>query len=219
MPVAGKTWTARKVTLGAFTLSSAQVNLIDRSEPLAAEDSHPAELPRRAKFEDGGYYLGGDSSTPVVGDERITFQVVRPGTISVIGRQVGDSFEPYHAEAGDDILMVNDGTVSAASMFTAAQEANTQLAWILRGAGFLLMALGLGLIFSPLSVMADVVPLFGTLLRSGTFLFAITIAASLSLITVALSWLAYRPLLGGGLLVAAGAGVFVLHRMGSARKT
>jgi hypothetical protein len=81
------------------------------------------------------------------------------------------------------------------------------------------MALGLGLIFSPLSVMADVVPLFGTLLRSGTFLFAITIAASLSLITVALSWLAYRPLLGGGLLVAAGAGVFVLHRMGSARKT
>ena len=45
-------------------------------------------------------------------------------------------------------------------------------------------------------------------LQMGIGLFAAIIAATLSLATIAVAWLAYRPLLGIGLLVVA-AGLFV----------
>ncbi len=218
MPVKGDTWTARTVTLGAFTLSPAQVDQLSNAETLRAEEKTSATLPRRAKYDDGGYYIGADASTPVVGDERITFQVVRPATVSIVGTQVGNTFEPYHAEAGDTILLVSDGTVSADGMFKEAQSENAVLTWILRGAGFLLMLIGLVLIFSPLGVVADVVPFVGSLLRAGTGLFSFMMAACLSLVTIAIAWVVYRPLIGVTLLLVALAAVLTLSRMAPKRK-
>jgi hypothetical protein len=63
--------------------------------------------------------------------------------------------------------------------------------------------------------MADFIPLLGDLLRAGTFLVALAIALPLSLATIAVAWLAYRPVLGITLIVAAvaaGIGIFVLFR-------
>lgn len=42
------------------------------------------------------------------------------------------------------------------------------LTWLLRNAGFILMSTGLGMLLRPLSVTADVVPLFGDILEAGT---------------------------------------------------
>ena len=64
----------------------------------------------------------------------------------------------------------------------------------------ILMFAGLALIFAPLGTIADVVPFLGSLLRAGTGLVAGVIALTLSILTVALAWIAYRPLVGIGLL-------------------
>jgi len=216
MPVKGDNWVAKTVTLGAFTLADAQVALLDKTEPLRA-DAGADSIPDGFTFKDGGYYRGADPAAPAVGDQRITFEVVRPATVSVVARQVGETFEPYPAAAGDSILLVQYGTLSADSMFKAAESENATLTWILRLVGFLLMAFGLGLIFNPLAVVADVLPFMGSLLRGGIGVFAFLVALSLSLVTIALAWLAFRPLLGLGLLAVAGAAVFGLHRLAAGK--
>ena len=67
----------------------------------------------------------------------------------------------------------------------AIEAENRFIAWLLRGAGFLMMAIGIGLIFAPLAVAADIIPFFGDLLRFGTAIFAAVVAGALTAITIA----------------------------------
>ena len=93
-------------------------------------------------------------------------------------------------------------------MFAEAKAGNAMLTWILRLLGFVMMFAGLFIIFRPLAVVADVLPLAGDLLRVGLGLFSGLITAALSLFTISVAWLFYRPLLGIPLmLLAIGAGV------------
>lgn len=222
MPVESQSWTAKKVTLGAFTLSEALVGKLNKAEDLRAGEDAAAALPpamkKRAKLDQGGYYLGEGSASPAIGDTKVAFQVVRPATVSIVARQIGNTFEEYRAKAGDSILLLTYGTVSSDSMFKAAEEANVFLAWFLRAAGFFMMALGLYLVFNPLVVFADVIPILGTFLGVGIAVFAGLVAAALSLVTIALGWLTYRPLLGITLLVLAGAAIAGLIHLARQRK-
>jgi len=84
--------------------------------------------------------------------------------------------------------------------------------WILRAVGFFFMFLGLSLVFRPIAVFGDVVPLVGSLLGAGVGVFSGLVAAFFSFVTIGLAWFVYRPLLGIALLaLAVGAG-FLLAR-------
>ena len=157
---------------------------------------------------------------PEVGDVRVTFQAVHPGEISVIARQERNTFEPYQAKAGGTIEMLKMGTHSAETMFEQAQQENVTRTWILRFVGFLMMLIGLTMIFKPLSVVADVVPVIGSIVGAGTGLIALILAAALSLLTIAVAWIVYRPLLGILLLIVGVAlivGVPTLLKRGKAK--
>jgi len=131
-----------------------------------------------------------------------------------VSRQVNATFEPYQTQAGGTIELLATGTHTAAAMFQQAQKSNTILTWALRGGGLFLMFFGLQLILGPLSVLADVVPLFGSIVGAGTGLIAALVAAVLSFCTIAVAWIVYRPLFGIILLVAAGGiGFLALSRM------
>ena len=95
------------------------------------------------------------------------------------------------------------GNVSADAMFAAAERENTMFAWLLRLVGFIMMAAGAGMVLAPIGVLADVLPIFGRIVRLGTGLAAFLVAAVLSTVTIAIAWIAVRPLLGLGLLVVA----------------
>jgi len=190
---------AQEVTLGAFALTPSLVGQLDDFQPVKVED-HAATLPEplkeTVKVADGGYYIGADSKAPAVGDVRITFATVNPGDVSVVSQQVGNTFEAYHADAGMDIEMLKRGVHTAQSMFQSALAANTMLTWILRAVGLFLMFIGLVLVFRPLSVLGDVIPIVGSMLAFGTGLFALVISLALSVGTVAVAWVVYRPVLG-----------------------
>ena len=222
MPVASGSWTAEKVTLGAFTLAGAQVGLLDKSEDFSVDEKAATALPpdmkERAKPASGGYYLGRDPASPAIGDTKVSFQIVPPATVSIVARQIGSTFEAYQAKAGDSILLLDYGTLSADSMFKSAEEANAALTWILRVGGFLLMALGLFLVFRPIAVFADVIPILGSFLGMGIGLFVGVVAACLTLVTIAVSWLFFRPLLGIALLVLAAAGIAGLIHLARQRR-
>jgi hypothetical protein len=104
--------------------------------------------------------------------------------------------------------MLDKGTLTADQMFSSAESANVARTWIVRFLGFLCMLIGFGMIFKPLSVVADVVPFIGSIVGMGTGIVAFALSAPLSLITIAVAWIVYRPILGVILLVV-GIGVFV----------
>jgi hypothetical protein len=221
-PVNGKTLVAKTITVGGFTLSEPVVSRLDQSEEIRIDGASSAALPAAMKTRvvasGNRYYMGKDPAAPAVGDVRIGFKAVRPATISLVARQVGNTFEAYPAQAGDQILLVKYGTLSADAMFKAAQHENAILSWILRGVGFFLMFLGLVMIFRPIAVFADVIPLVGTLLGAGIGIFAGLTAVTLSLVTIAVAWIFFRPVLGIGLLVLAVGGLAALISIGLKRR-
>jgi hypothetical protein len=214
MPIAGAHWTARAVTVGDFTLAPAQIDQLDHADPVPAATG--VTPPTGVTASAGGFYRGADANTPAVGDERITFEAVRPATISLVARQVGHSFEPDQRTAVP-ILLVTYGTVSADQMFKTAESHNETMTWVLRGAGFAVMLIGFLLVFRPLVTVADVVPVIGTILGAGTFVVAFFLAFCLALATIAVAWIVYRPILGVLLFAGAIASFVVLHRMAAAK--
>lgn len=141
---------------------------------------------------------------------RIDFSAVLPTEISVVAKQSGDTLEKYHTAAGGQLEILAMGSESAESMFEAEQVANKSLTWILRGVGFILMAIGLGLVARPLKVMADVLPIAGRVVGAGIGFFAFALAAIGSSITIAAAWIFYRPLIGIAVLLITGFFLFWL---------
>ena len=207
-----QTLTADTVTCGAFTLGPDIVSKIGRSERRQVEEPDAQALAAQGfRVAQGTFYKGVDPGSPAVGDVRVRFEVTKPQTVSLVAQQRGSGFAAYRAKAGSSILLVEEGDVPAGEMFAAARKANTITAWLVRLAGFLAMFLGLALVLRPISVVGSIVPLVGSLLAAGIGVLSFGGAAVLSLVTIALAWLAYRPLLGGFLLaLAAGCVILVI---------
>ncbi len=222
LPVDSDSWIADPAHVGAFTLSEEEIDRLTTAtdvkiEPAAAENLSD-DMRDRVKVADGRFYLGANPAAPALGDARISFSVVNPAQVSVVGVQVGETFAAYQAEAGDAVLLVEEGTQTAAQMFKTAQDRNAVFTWILRAVGFFMFFLGTFLVFRPLAVFADVLPLFGTMLGAGIGLFAFLLSVVFSSLTIAIAWLFVRPLLGITLLALAGGAVFWLIKKGRAKK-
>ena len=194
MPYQGRAEQAASVSLGAFDLSDAQIRRLTKSEPLRLE-SLPSGF-EGARLHEGHVYVGKDPNHPAIGDARIRFSVVRPAAVSIVAQQAGSSFSPYQTEAGGTVSLLEQSIVSAEAMFQSAQRSNTYLTWGLRLVGFLVMFFGLALVFAPIAVFGDVVPIVGRLLAAGTGIFSALVAGFFSIGTIAIAWIAYRPLLG-----------------------
>jgi hypothetical protein len=204
--------TADNVTLGAFTLSPSLVGMINNWESLPMTDGAAMPEDLEGKVRDGGFYIGSNPSSPKLGDMRIKFEVVKPGDVSVIARQTGNSFEPYETKAGGNIELLQTGIHSADAMIKQAQESNKFLTWILRLAGFILMGIGLAMALKPLSVLLDVLPFLGSMVHAGTGIISFLLAAVFSLVTIAVAWIVYRPVVAVILLVVV-VGLIVAIRM------
>jgi hypothetical protein len=201
---------ASAVTLGDFNLSKSLIGKINAYEslPIAESAKIPDSLSGKVKIYAGGYYYGSDPASPSVGDLKITFQVVKPLEVSVISQQIGSTFEPFLSKTGKKLEMIKAGTFSAEAMFEQAKKNNAIMTWILRGVGFVLMFIGIGMVFKPLSVVADVLPILGNLVGAASGFVAALIAGLFSLLTISVAWIVYRPLLGIILLVVCGAIVY-----------
>ena len=77
-------------------------------------------------------YIGLDPESPVVGDMKVRFSVVKTGAVSIVGKQSGNEMRTYKTSNNRDIALLENGNKSSAEMFAAAHAANLQLTWILR---------------------------------------------------------------------------------------
>ncbi|CAM3690162.1 TMEM43 family protein [Smaragdicoccus niigatensis] len=152
-------------------------------------------------------YVGANPNNPVVGDLRISFEVVDASSVSVIGEQSAGSVAAYQTDAGDRLLLIDKGTRPPAAMFEKAHDDNRVLTWILRGVGLLVMFVGFVMLLFPLPTLVSFIPIVGKAAGFGVMLIALVLTALLGASAIALAWFFYRPLLSAGLLTVVGAAV------------
>ena len=184
--------------------------------PAAGPEAAPSPSPTASPA--GSAIVG----TPQIGDLRVTFSIVPPGDVSLIAQQAGNSFVPYAADAGEKIEMLTPGVKSAAEMYAQAQAENRFWTWILRLAGFLAMAIGLALTASPIRTVANILPFIGDVVGGIAGFVAFAVALPLSLITISIAWVYYRPIVGVPILIVGLAGIvgaFVLKAKKAKPKT
>ena len=222
---------ANHVTLGDFLLNDSLVDRLgdSRKLPVPADYKLPATLsgksdaayvhvsrkssaPSQVSQEQPADNAGDAAQTePAIGDLRISWYAVVPHEVSIVARQTGKTFSAYPV-GSESILLIADSVQSAEAMFQSAQSANSAMTWFLRIAGLVMMYVGLSCVLRPLSVLMDVIPFLGDLIGAGISLISFLIALPCTLVTIAVAWIYYRPLLGIGLLVVAAALIVFLFR-------
>lgn len=164
-------------------------------------------------------YLGEKPGSPQIGDVRVTFTQTPPADVSIIAQVAGNTFEKFTASNGYTFSRLNMGTVGMEKMFAGAESDNATTAWILRVVGTIVVIVGLGAIFRPLSVIADVIPILGSIVGAGTGFVAFLLGLAWSLLVIAVAWIRFRPVLAasllGGVVVLLGL-LFVKGRKGKA---
>ena len=205
MPYKTKTFQAQDVSLGAFKLNPNQVSRLSGEQDLSLQGVQaPAQLDGKTLTTTGNsFYVGNNPADPKVGDLKISFKDLKPTNVSLVAQQQSNSFSAYQTQAGSDIDLLEMGLMDSNAMFTAAQNENAIITWLIRAGGFLLMWIGLSMILKPLSVLAAVLPFLGDLIAMGTGIFAFLLSVPFTLLTIAVAWIAYRPLLAGILITVA----------------
>jgi len=210
MTVRGQTFDGGDVRLGAYKLSADVLRQISAFEPLAPDAA--VSLPEGWRRDGDSLFHGsGSTANPAIGDLRVSFAAVDAQPISVVAGESGGALSAFHDPNGYTTVIVKLGVASADAMFKAKKQEERTLTWILRAAGFVVMLIAFLLIAGPVSTLLAVLPFLEGIAEAGTFLIAFTLALPLTLVIVALAWVAHRPLVGGALVIGAIA-VFVLIR-------
>ena len=210
--VAAADFQAEAVSLGAFRLPDFLLSQWNDFQPhtLPDPDKLSEDLRELATVQEKWLVLSKKPAAPVPGDARVQFESMKPGEVSVLARQVKDTFEEYTTQQDTKIGRLAIGAQSTEAMYAAAKTENTIMGWLLRLGGFLAMLFGFILLFNPLKVLADVLPWAGKVVGAGTGFIALLLSLAGSLTIISVAWVWYRPLLGITLLVVVGGLVYWL---------
>ncbi len=218
-PIQGRSFDARNVTLGAFQPRAEQIAGAGRSEALRVDPAisgainQRLRLDRTARVLDGAVMVSASPTAPTVGDLRISYTLLKADAASVVAAQRGNGFADYRAPAGRDIFLVQNGAVPAQEMFADAQAGNVTLTWILRLVGLIVLFIGFAMVLRILSVLADVVPLFGDIVGYGTGAIAMVLALLLGATIIAIAWFFHRPLLSLAIFAGGAALAYLIARL------
>jgi hypothetical protein len=216
MPVHSATFDSLDVQLGTYRIDH---GLLESVSAYQSFDPAPgAGLPADYRKTGDMLYRGDDPAQPAIGDIRIRYSAVPSQTMSVVAGQAGTTLAPFSAANGYRIALAEPGIVPAAAMFSEKAHEESVLTWILRAVGFVLMLVAFLLIASPLTTLFGVIPFLETLADIGAFMLALLLALPLTLLVIAAAWMTHRPLIGGALVVAGLALVYMLHRLHRARR-
>ena len=206
---------AADVTLGGFKPGEDIISRLgegaELAVPAALEPALRAQRREPVQVADGKILIG-DAASPRIGDYRIWYTSVPEGPVSIAARQQGDGLASYTATNGRTVLLVRTGVHSAVELFDEAKQENKLISWILRGAGALAMLMGWSLLLRPVVVLADVVPLFGSIAGFGAGLIAGVLTLIIAPLVIAIAWFYHRPLVSLSIAAAGLAAGFGLKQ-------
>lgn len=173
------------MSVGAYTFDGQTVD-ISGGDSLSLTAAM-VNLPRGSAIQGSYIYLdGADPTAPVVGDERVSFSVLKEGfSGTVFGEVDGAELIRYTDEDGNTLFRVFEGGHNEA-LATMHGEYSMML-WIMRLVGFLMMWFGMQVVIAPLSVFLDILPFLGGASRAVVGGVTFLIALVLSAVTIVVS--------------------------------
>lgn len=194
--------------IGKYTLDTSIIEKLNKFEKhrINSDAAIPQSVDgaEKVSVHDGAYYLGQNPAAPKVGDERVLFKFIpAKGIYSVIGRQADFSIQKYTAPNGTEIARIESGNVPSHVMFQHAEQENNMTTWMFRALGVVLMFIAFLLISGPLLALVEWIPFLGDLASFGAAILSACLSLSISLVTIGISWIAYRPILAVLLIVGA----------------
>lgn len=195
MPYQSKVYTAKNMTMGGFNISQQyyeQIENLDTYELTQQNlDASDPKIKSSYKLSDN-QYANADLNNPKLGDIKISFTIVKPMMMSIIGKQDGNAITPYQKD-GREIAFLYPDKQSAQEILNIEESNDATQAWMFRGLAFLMMWGGLNFFLSPLVMLASFIPFLGRMVEYVTGMFTLLISAPLYIITIAIAWLALRP--------------------------
>ena len=196
-PIKSDVYYAQNVKFGDFELAKTQIEAI-------APENDLTNLPQNQNYtiSNNTYFKGKDITNPEIGDIIISYTYSPSNTyISIIGQQNSDNTISSLPFKKTGIYIQYNGKLTKDEIIDTYRKENSFFTMLIRLGGWLLMLIGLKLIISPLITILNLIPLLGEFANVlSLFIFAL-ISLALSLITVAIAWVAYRPIVSISLII------------------
>lgn len=199
-PIKSQSFNTDAAKLGAYNVDAAVLNGLSPTTTIPVNHVTP---PSGYQVEGDEFYRGHAPSQPEIGDIRVEFTGLPSETVSFVAANSAGTLTPFHGVHGYTIALAKPGIVPAAELFAEKQHEENIWTWILRGIGFVLMLIAFLLIASPMTTLFAVLPFLEGIASAGAFIIALALSVPITLLTIAVAWIAHRPLLG--ILLIAGA--------------
>eukprot|EP00003_Mantamonas_plastica_P005716 TRINITY_DN14663_c0_g2_i3.p1 TRINITY_DN14663_c0_g2~~TRINITY_DN14663_c0_g2_i3.p1 ORF type:complete len:318 (+),score=107.15 TRINITY_DN14663_c0_g2_i3:25-954(+) len=218
---------AEVVQVGDYQLSKEMIQHLEYAvSPITLKfsDKLAKKMQKSKNIElvDNSVFYTGNPGHPHIGDCRVWFELTAPTTelvdsakyvtngnqetvVSVIGKlNMPTTIDTtFSTVSGTELSMVHKGSMTAKQMFDAALSSNNTFTWILRFVGWLLMYIGMSMMTQIIHTLVDWVPIVRTLVSYGVSMVNFVLSFSLSLVTIALAWIRFRPTLATIMLAIA----------------
>ncbi|XP_068598699.1 transmembrane protein 43 [Brachionichthys hirsutus] len=228
MAVESVTVVAPEVRVGPLILSKGLVEQIDNFQTLSLRNFTAMALDPFLTIDDDYFYHTQHPRKPEVGDVRVRFSFAGLSgdasphgpaqTVSIIAMQRGEQLMPFKTKSGDTLEILYLEELSAEEVFAKEHQHNSVKTWGLRAAGWALMFLSVQLTTRIIFTLVDWVPVLRELVSVGLKIFALCVSWSLSLLTIGVGWLFYRPLVAVALGALALLPVFLARSRLPAKK-
>jgi len=201
-PFASERFTADLVTIGRYAIGG---SLIERLEADAAVPPGGNRTIEGVTLgaRDGLLWAGtGAPGAPEIGDVRVFFTMVDAATLSVMGRLENGTIGDWKAANGETVAFARPEALDAATLLADARDEEWRLTWGLRFALTLSIFVGMWIVLRRIGRM---IPWVGMLAARLLLPAAALLALAIGLVTIALGWLIFRPLLAASLVAVAAA--------------
>ena len=144
-----------------------------------------------------------DMSNPVIGNIRISYKYGDYSDVSILGRQENNNIVSYTSKQGTSVYKMVSGNKTGTEMIDSIEKTNKILKWVKRLIGISLISMGISAILSILTTLLSYIPILGSIANTGITLVAFLLGLAISLVIIAISWFAFRPILSIILIAAA----------------
>ncbi len=200
-------------TLGDYAVGQNMLSSLDAKSPI--DLSKLPQYMNGFKNYNTYYYSGYNISYPKIGDMKISYSFEPVGKFTVAALSQNKELIAYSASNGRSLAFVKNGTMTAAQLFKAEQDANAMMAWFIRVIGLVIMYIGFTLLMGVLPTLARIIPFLGSLIGGVTGLIAAVLTLVVGSLVIAIAWFASRPMLSVALIAG---GIVLAVILGKAAK-
>ena len=188
MTVPSAEFAVKTAKVGAWSFAAGDAQLPGGDSVPLADAQLVAKGKSGAKVGDYVYMSKGTPDVPQVGDVRVSWSgLAAGGTVTLFGAASGANIGPHMHNDEDRFLRAVEGNRGEAIAHLKSEY--KAMGWVGRIAGFLMMWIGMTMVFAPLHGIMDILPFMGRVSRGLVGCITFPVALVLSTIAILISML------------------------------